>query len=80
VKKDYLANNYKQRKKKNQDMRTKVFQRNSQWMWMIWMQLILCSLFVSPSAAQNVIVTVMPVQQILPPQAMLYMSNHHPDQ
>ena len=39
------------------------------------MQLILCSLFVSPSAAQNVIVTVMPVQQILPPQAMLYMSN-----
>ena len=39
------------------------------------MQLILCSLFVSPSAAQNVIVTVTPVQQILPPQAMLYMSN-----
>ena len=42
---------------------------------MIYSFVILCSLLAKPVAAQNVTVTVTPVQQILPPQAMLYMSN-----
>ncbi len=42
---------------------------------MIWTLVIYCSLLATPAAAQDVIVTVTPVQQILPPQVMLYMSN-----
>jgi hypothetical protein len=42
---------------------------------MISLLVVLCSLLAKPAAAQDVIVTVTPVQQILPPQVMLYMSN-----
>jgi len=34
-----------------------------------------CSLFISRAAAQDVTVTVTPVQQVLPPQALLYMAD-----
>ena len=45
------------------------------WMVLVALLTINCSLFVSRIVAQDVTVTVTPVQQVLPPQAMLYIAN-----
>ena len=63
--------------KRNKDigMKTMIFQKFSRRMMMMVLSSIICSLSFSPVKAQEITVSVSPVQQILPPQALLYMTD-----